>query len=1316
MAATFACPDLARFQLQVFGQLPSGEKEALLQHLESCAACAQRFNGLSDPDTLVELVRKVKTLGDGPAGEKLGRLIETMLKMRPGARTDGGKAKTLPPTPSAPQSLTFRCSGCNKSLKVKADLAGKKVKCPQCGIAVPVPAEKPTLSATPSAINEDKTRPPMNLGEDVTVAPRAAPDKMAQTSPSGVPFAQPTTTGDWTAAGDGSASIEEKLDFLAPAQGPDEIGRLGTYRILKKLGAGGMGMVFLAEDTLLRRKVALKTMLPNIAVSPQARERFLREARAAAAIEHSHIVAIYQVGEDNGVPFLAMPFLKGQPLDERLKLETRLPEAEALRIAAEMADGLAAAHAQGLIHRDIKPGNVWLESNHEPRPSGSAAEALPDGRGSSGHVKLLDFGLARAEGDTTHLTQSGAIVGTPAFMAPEQARNEAIDGRADLFSLGCVLYAMLTGQRPFHGDTTMALLSALALDTPEEPHKVNPAVSPAVSAFTMRLLAKKAADRVATARAASEELRRLARAEDGTETTGLPPNRLRQRPGGTAPPRRRRWLIAAGLLGAAVLLAGIIVIIRDKMGKEVARVVVPNGGSAEVTDDKKGDPRPVINPPGAEESPLYPGAFVRHPARIDGVRGWTIANRHMPTYRWRMPQATSPDGRYLAISDPHGPVTVWKMQAGELHRILGGSAWEVRGLAWSKDSKMLAACGDDPTALLWDVDTGKRLPAPTLPNLVFAVAWSPDSQFLAFACADKAVNVWERTTNEMLPPLKDACHGMTPVELGWAPNSNLIICAGGNAPLILRSVLPPRRQINFEYCSGHIERIAWSPNGDRLAVFASDYGAANSPPPGIRIFDAATGKSLLKIEKAGLPFRSLDADSAFRWLDAERIVVSARNKIAIVEAASGKLLGITRDGLEVKDRFISEHGTFFTAIETKYDRLSFYTLDPENPIDTEKQLLREKKLFTPKLQQNNISHLAWSPDGKTLATGGWYSNSSTLNPTICLWDMPTGAVRTRDVGMPVQQFTWSPDGKRLGIMPANNENQVRIWDIGGTGELQKKGSTNYSHSISPDLTYYTDGRLSLHAVETGKKRYSWKLPGNQNFVPLFSPDGKTLAAWASGPDLKKDRLVLYDLTSGKEIGSFEIQKAFAGTPAAWSPDGKYLVCGGGDDSRVELDIFDVPNRCYIQKKFEGDLKGSRRGVAWSPDGKVLAATDPSGGNVGQVRLWDFETGKLRPVDKRLRGWGVSFSPDGKTLAVHRRIFVAIWDWQSGTYRGTLLPLGADGGVAISPDGHYRATSKEAEQQIVYVVETDKGQELLTTAEFAAKYGWTNDPSKVRLVP
>ena len=273
--------------------------------------------------------------------------------------------------------LTFPCPHCQKQLKVKEALAGKKVKCPLCAQVVQVPAEvaSPAKGAVPMEAQEARTLPPTAAKESSDL-PTSPPKDGPTRPPANQWQAQPHQPESPTADSD-SSSDQQYTDFLAPPQQPDEIGRLGGYRVLKVLGAGGMGVVYKAEDPGLKRLVAIKAMLPAIAASASAKNRFLREAQAAAAIKHNHIVTIHQVGEDRGVPFLAMEFLEGEPLDDRLKRETTLPLAETLRIGREMAEGMAAAHERGLIHRDIKPANTWLE-------------------GKKSHVKILDFGLARS--------------------------------------------------------------------------------------------------------------------------------------------------------------------------------------------------------------------------------------------------------------------------------------------------------------------------------------------------------------------------------------------------------------------------------------------------------------------------------------------------------------------------------------------------------------------------------------------------------------------------------------------------------------------------------------------------------------------------------------------------------------------------------------------------------------------------------------------------------------------------------------------------------------------------------------------------------
>ena len=340
------------------------------------------------------------------------------------------------------------------------------------------------------------------------------------------------------ASGTGDGTVIE------PPRGSGELGWLAHYRVLRLIGEGAMGLVYQAEDTHLGRLVALKLIRPELANTPEAAQRFAREARAAAAIKHDHIVTIYQVGQHGDVAFLAMEYLEGVSLHRWLE-RGRKPSVDLiLRIAREVASGLAAAHSLGLVHRDIKPANIWLESPH-------------------GRVKILDFGHARAarEDDAT-ITQAGRIMGTPAFMAPEQARGEPVNASCDLFSLGCVLYRLCSGRLPFQGETIMAVLTALAADVPPSTRDFEPNIPVPLDDLVMQLLAKDAAARPASAQAVIDAIRLIERglatdrqmAEFGSTTLknldispANPVESLVIHAKKTGIAHRSRWLAAAAL-------------------------------------------------------------------------------------------------------------------------------------------------------------------------------------------------------------------------------------------------------------------------------------------------------------------------------------------------------------------------------------------------------------------------------------------------------------------------------------------------------------------------------------------------------------------------------------------------------------------------------------------------------------------------------------------------------------------------------------------------------------------------------------------------
>ena len=283
---------------------------------------------------------------------------------------------------------------------------------------------------------------------------------------------------------------EISLGFLEPPTREDSLGRLGHYEILEVVGRGAFGTVLRAFDEKLERIVAIKVLAPEMASTSPARKRFVREARTAAAVRHENVVAIYAV-ENDPIPYLVMEYIPGKTLQERLDKQGPLDLANVVRLGKQIADGLAAAHEQGLIHRDIKPANILLEGGVEER------------------VKITDFGLARTADDAS-MTQSGVIAGTPMYMAPEQAHGEKLDQRADLFSFGSVLYQMLSGRPPFRARTTMAVLKRVTQDTPRPIQEIIPEMPDWMCELIGHLHAKNPNERYNSAREVSELLAQCA--------------------------------------------------------------------------------------------------------------------------------------------------------------------------------------------------------------------------------------------------------------------------------------------------------------------------------------------------------------------------------------------------------------------------------------------------------------------------------------------------------------------------------------------------------------------------------------------------------------------------------------------------------------------------------------------------------------------------------------------------------------------------------------------------------------------------------------
>lgn len=599
---------------------------------------------------------------------------------------------------------------------------------------------------------------------------------------------------------------DDSLPFLQPPSDAAYLGRLAHFDVMRILGRGGMGIVLEAFDSRLQRNVALKVLDPELAGDDVARQRFCREARAAASITHENVVAVHQVERsgENGLPYLVMQLVAGESLEQRLEREKKLPLKEVVRIGLQSAHGLAAAHAQGLIHRDIKPGNLLLEPPHD-------------------HVKLTDFGLARAAEDVK-LTRTGFVSGTPLYMAPEQALGEEADQRSDLFSLGAILYEMCAGQPPFTGDSALTILRQIT-DVKHRPlREVNPAVPEWLAETIDRLLAKKPAERIQTAaqlaelldfqwslmKTSSEELPSLCQEEARKESI------------------RNRWI--AGGIAAAFLVVGLL-----------GGLLFGNRGGPGATSASSVAPLAVFSAnAGAVWSVSFdpPGSTVAMAVEDGTVRLWDIPTKSVKStlnaHRGVVWSARfSPSGDWMATAGDDGLIKLWHPAQSEPAKTFQHPN-AVRSLIFSPDEKNLYA-GDRVGGIrIWPLDGSEPLVESQQAGAVYALALSPDGETLATAGSDKVVHLWNAKTLTQKIPLEGhagpvyalSFHrgGGRLASVGWDKTVRIWDTAGGS---LIKS---------WEAHGGDVWSVAYSPDGTKLATGGTD-GA-------VKLWDAETGNAL----------------------------------------------------------------------------------------------------------------------------------------------------------------------------------------------------------------------------------------------------------------------------------------------------------------------------------------------------------------------------------------------------------------------------------------------------------------------------------------